>query len=83
MDPTDEFVYNKLLNKGDQIIVSVYEQFVKLANGEEVNKDDLLKEMDNIIFQNFKYRTAILSARKDHDLNEEEFGKSGIFEPIP
>ena len=30
-----------------------------------------MQEIDSICYQNFKYKTALLSIQKDHKLNEE------------
>ena len=77
MDSTDEYAHSRLLYRGDQVINSIYEQTVKLMNGEDVNKNELLKEIDSIMHQNFKYRTAIISAKKDYDINEQTHSEAG------
>ena len=65
MDP-DPYTNSRLLYKSDRNIASVYSQVMRLAGGESVSQEDLLREIDSLIFQNFKYRTALLSAQKDH-----------------
>ena len=77
MDSTDEYAHSRLLYKGDQAINSIYEQAIKLMNGEDVNKNELTKEIDSVIHQNFKYRTAIISAKKDYDINEQAHSEAG------
>lgn len=39
----------------------------------------LLEEIEQLKFQNFKYRTALISAHKDQLSNEEILVKAGIY----
>ena len=76
MDP-DPYTNSRLLYKSDRNIASIYSQVMRAALGDPVNQEELLREIDSLIFQNFKYKTALLSAQKDHEVNASTQSKAG------
>lgn len=78
MDQGDPYTTCRLLYKSDRNIANIYSQVIRMAHGDSVNKEELLKEIDSLIFQNFKYKTALQSVQKDHEANASTQSKAGI-----
>ena len=70
MDSTDEYAHSKLLYRGDTGVTTVYQQLIKMLHDKEVNKEELVKEIDDLIFLNVKYQNALIASKKDHDINK-------------
>lgn len=77
MDQGDAYTSSRLLYKCDRNIAVIYAQAMRAAMGEDVATDQLLREIDNVIFQNFKYKTALVSLQKDHEANKASQSKAG------
>lgn len=75
MDSTDVYSSRQLLFKCDNSISKLYSNLIKILSdpsgmSDENLKNETVKELDLIMFQIFKYKTALHSLEKDIHCNE-------------
>ena len=78
----DKYIQKKLLYKFDKKLDLVEQEYIKRlfpedSNPPKVTDKELLEEITNLEFNNFKYKTALLSSNKDLLRNQQDMHEQG------
>lgn len=75
----DKFIQNKLIYIFDRKVEQLFENYFEYLEGQPNNEQklSLLKQINELEFENFKFKATISSAKRDYELNNKLLSESG------